>query len=85
MAQSSPPVMRKKPSGVRSPVTNGASAGSTSLVSSRALSASVRAITSVGTSAMSAARRAATRVRMKWPVGTSTLPPRCPHFFSDES
>jgi hypothetical protein len=30
-------------------------------------------------------QRAATSVRMKCEVGTSTLPPRCPHFFSDES
>ena len=30
----------------------------------------------------SAARRAATSVRMNWLVGTSTLPPMWPHFFS---
>ena len=47
-----------------------------------AASASVRATTRVGTSAMSAARRAAVNVRMNWSVGTSTLPPRWPHFFS---
>ncbi len=34
---------------------------------------------------MSAARRAAISVRMNWLVGTSTLPPRCPHFLADES
>ena len=47
--------------------------------------ASVRAITMVSVRAMSAASRAALSVRMKLPVGTSTLPPRCPHFFSDAS
>ena len=51
----------------------------------RAESASVRAMMRVGTSMTSAAKRAATRVRMKWPVGMSTLPPRWPHFFSLES
>ena len=45
----------------------------------------MRATTSVGTSATSAASRAATSVRTCWLVGTSTLPPRWPHFFSDES
>ena len=43
MAASTPPLMRKKPSAVRSPVRNGWSRSSTSLVSSVALSASVRA------------------------------------------
>ena len=62
-----------------------ASASSMSLVRSFAESASVRATTSVGTSATSAASRAATSVRTCWLVGTSTLPPRWPHFFSDES
>lgn len=38
-----------------------------------------------GTPATSAARRAALSVRMCWLVGTSTLPPRWPHFFSDAS
>ncbi len=33
----------------------------------------------------SAARRAAVRVRMNVLVGTSTLPPMWPHFFSDAS
>ena len=56
-----------------------------SLVSRLAESASVRATTRVGTSATSAASRAATSVRMCWLVGTSTLPPRWPHFFSEES
>ena len=50
-----------------------------------ALSASVRAMTSVGTFRTSAARRAATSVRMKCPVGTSTFPPKWPHFFSEAS
>ena len=40
---------------------------------------------SVGTSHTSAASRAAFSVLMCWPVGMSTLPPRCPHFFSDAS
>ena len=75
--------MRKKPSAVRSPVQNGRSRWSTSEVSSLALSASVRAMSSVGTPSTSAARRAAISVRMNWLVGTSTLPPRWPHFFSD--
>jgi hypothetical protein len=61
------------------------SRSSTSLVSSLALSASVRATSSVGTSITSAARRAATSVRMNCDVGTSTLPPMWPHFFSDAS
>ena len=42
----------------------------------------MRATTSVGTSSTSAARRAAVSVRTNWSVGTSTLPPRWPHFFS---
>ena len=45
----------------------------------------MRATTRVGTPSTSAASRAASSVRMNWPVGTSTLPPRWPHFFSDES
>jgi hypothetical protein len=49
---------------VRSPVRNGRSRSSTSLVSSLALSASVRATSRVGTPITSAARRAATSVRM---------------------
>ncbi len=47
-----------------------------------ALSASVRATSRVGTPITSAASRAAMRVRTNWPVGTSTLPPMWPHFFS---
>ena len=39
----------------------------------------------VGTPQTSAASLAAARVRRNWFVGTSTLPPRWPHFFSDES
>ena len=56
-----------------------------SLVSSEAESASVRATISVGTLQTSAASRAATSVRMCCAVGTSTLPPRWPHFFSEDS
>src|SRR5205085_11337182 len=36
-------------------------------------------------SATPAAGRAAFSVRTNWLVGTSTLPPRWPHFFSEES
>ena len=54
-------------------------------VSSVAACASVRAMISVGTSHTSAASRAAFSVLMCWPVGMSTFPPRCPHFFSDAS
>jgi hypothetical protein len=39
----------------------------------------------VGTPATSAASRAAASVRTNWLVGTSTLPPRWPHFFSAAS
>ena len=47
-----------------------------------AASASVRATTSDGTPSTSAARRAAVSVLTNCSVGTRTLPPRCPHFFS---
>ena len=77
--------MRKKPSAVRSPVTKSRSYSSMSLVSSAADSASVRATRTVGTSSTSAASRAAFSVRTNCEVGTSTLPPRWPHFFSDAS
>ena len=60
MADSIPPRMRKKPSDVRSPVQKARSRGSMSLVSRWALSASVRAMISVGTPITSAASRAAT-------------------------
>ena len=50
MAMSSPERSRKKPSTLRSPVTNALSRGSMSEVKSCALLASVRAMTSVGTS-----------------------------------
>ncbi len=56
-----------------------------SLVSSVAPRESVRATMMVGTPRISAASRAATSVRMCWLVGTSTLPPMWPHFFSEES
>ena len=83
---SRPPVMRKKPSGVRSPVKNALVArvdvGREEL---RAVGVGARDERPSGTSSTSAARRAATSVRMNWLVGTSTLPPRWPHFFSDAS
>ena len=75
---------RSPPASAR-PSTNAASASSTSLVSSVADSASVRATRTVGTSQTSAASRAAASVRTNWLVGTSTLPPRWPHFFSEAS
>ena len=50
-----------------------------------ALSASVRATRIVGTPQTSAASRAPFRVRTNWLVGTSTFPPRWPHFFSAAS
>ena len=78
-------LQRKKPSGVRSPVRNARSRSSTSEVISCALSASVRATSTVGTPQTSAARRAAFRLRMCAWVGISTLPPRWPHFFSEAS
>ena len=61
------------------------SRSSMSLVSSVAASESVRATTSVGVPETSAARRAAFSVRTCWLVGTSTLPPMWPHFFSEAS
>ncbi len=70
-----PSFRRKKPSGVRSPVMNGRSRSSTSLVMSLALSASVRATRIVGTPQTSAASRAASRLRIAAWVGISTLPP----------
>ena len=42
----------------------------------------MRATSTVGTPTTSAARRAATRFRTALWVGTSTLPPMWPHFFS---
>jgi hypothetical protein len=56
-----------------------------SLVMRVAASASVRAMMTVGTPITSAASLAACRVRMCWAVGTSTFPPRWPHFFSEAS
>ncbi len=53
-----------------------------SLVIRSAASESVRPMITVGTPATSAARRAAFSVRMCCWVGTRTLPPRWPHFFS---
>ena len=63
MAASMPSRTRKKPSAVRSPLTNSRSYSSMSLVSSAADSASVRATSTVGTSRTSAASRAAFSVR----------------------
>ena len=77
----------KKPSAVR-PLTasmNGRSRSSTSVVSSLAPSASVRATSTVGTLQTSAARRAATSLLIASCVGTSTLPPMWPHFFAEDS
>ncbi len=54
-------------------------------MSSVALSASVRETRTVGTPSTSDASRAPTSVRTNCDVGTSTLPPRWPHFFSDAS
>jgi hypothetical protein len=71
--------------GVRSPVRNGRSRSSTSEVTMSAASASVRASRTVGTPSTSAASRAAASFcTCSW-VGTSTLPPMCPHFFTDAS
>ncbi len=53
-----------------------------SAVSNWAECASVRHSSTVATPSTSAASRAAFSVRMCWPTGTSTLPPRWPHFFS---
>src|SRR5207237_431348 len=64
--------MRKYPSAVRPPWRKGRSRGSASLVSKRALLASVRATTSVGTPIMSEARRAATSFWMNSPDGRRT-------------
>ena len=77
----------KNPSAVRPRAAsmNGRSRSSTSAVSSVAPSASVRAMSTVGTLQTSAARRAATSLFVASWVGTSTLPPMCPHFLADDS
>ncbi len=80
-----PPSKRKNPSGVRSSPMNWRSRGSTSLVISLALLASVRAIRTVGTPRTSAASRAAISFCSNSEVGTSTLPPMWPHFLAEES
>src|SRR5256712_5249591 len=85
IAADSPPWYRKYPSGVRSPERNGRSRASASLVISRALFASVLAPTIVGTPITSAPSRAATGFTMNSLVGTTTFPPRCPHFFAAAS
>ena len=85
MAASTPSRTRKNPSAVRSPVTKRWSYSSQSLVSNVALLASVRAIRIVSTPHTSVARRAATSFVMNSLVGTSTFPPRWPHFFTDAS
>jgi hypothetical protein len=51
-------------------------------VSSLALSASVRATSTVGTPHHVGREARRVSVRMNCDVGTSTLPPRWPHFFS---
>ncbi|MNI55127.1 hypothetical protein D3C73_1100560 [compost metagenome] len=83
MAWSMPALVRKKPSTVRSPVMNGRSFSSTSLVTRSAASASVRASNTVGVPIVSAARRADTSLATASRVGTSTLPPMWPHFFTE--
>src|ERR1043166_5572306 len=85
IAASTPSLTTKNPSGERSPVHQRRSYSSTSLVRSAALFASVRAIRIVSTPHTSAARRADTSFAMNSLVGTSTLPPRWPHFFTDDS
>ena len=63
----------------------GLSLSSMSLVSRSAASASVRATSRVGTPITSAARRAAFSFSTASRVGTSTLPPMWPHFFTEAS
>ena len=58
---------------------------STSEVTRSAASASVRASSTVGTPITSAARRAAISFCTASCVGTSTLPPMWPHFFTEAS
>ena len=79
---SSPFFTTKKPSDVLLPVTNGASYESTSEVRRFAASASVLANNTVGTSITSAASRAETSFWTASCVGTRTLPPIWPHFFT---
>ncbi|MNL49953.1 hypothetical protein D3C87_1729280 [compost metagenome] len=62
---------------------NGRSFSSTSLVTRSAASASVRASNTVGVPIVSAARRADTSLATASRVGTSTLPPMWPHFFTE--
>ena len=64
---------------------NGVSLSSMSEVSRSAASASVRATSRVGTPATSAASRAAFNLSTASRVGTSTLPPMWPHFFTAAS
>src|ERR1039457_4496495 len=80
-----PPWKWKKPSVVRPPVRKGVSRGSISLNNRPALLASVRATSRVGIPITSAARRAAISFCTNSEIGTTTLPPRCPHFFAEES
>src|SRR6266498_1755803 len=68
--------MTKKPSGERSSVP---------LVNRPALFASVRVMRIVSTPHTSVASRAAISLAMNSLVGTSTFPPRCPHFLAEES
>ena len=85
IACSMPGFVRKKPSTVRSPVRNGLSLSSTSDVIRSAASASVRATSTVDVPITSAARRAADSFATASRVGTSTLPPMWPHFFTEAS
>src|SRR3989442_723452 len=80
MAARRPPSYWKKPSGVRSPPMNGRSEGSESLVMRRAPFASVRGTIKVRTPITPAAGRAATSFWLNSEGGTTTFPPRWPHF-----
>ena len=70
---------------MRSPVRNGLSLSSTSVVTMSAASASVLASSTVGTPITSAASRAAISFCTASCVGTSTLPPMWPHFLTEAS
>ena len=85
MGASSPGLVTKNPSAVRSPVSRARSRSSTSLVTRLALRASVRAITTVSAPMTSAASLAARSVARCCDVGTRTLPPMWPHFLAELS
>ena len=84
MAVSTPLFRRKKPSGVRSSSTMNGAIALVDVARDELGAVGVGAgdDDASGTPHTSAARRAATSVRMNWLVGTSTLPPMWPHFFS---